>query len=55
MIEIKNLNKYYQSGGERVHALKDINIKFPNKGLIFILGPSGHYGYRLKEEQYLTI
>ena len=38
MIEIKNLNKYYQSGGERVHALKDINIKFPNKGLIFILG-----------------
>ena len=41
MIEIKNLNKYYQSGGERVHALKDINIKFPNKGLIFILGPSG--------------
>lgn len=41
MIKIENLNKYYQSGQEKIHALKNINLTFPDKGLIFILGPSG--------------
>ena len=41
MIELRNINKYYQSGTEKIHALKNINLVFPQKGLIFILGPSG--------------
>lgn len=41
MIELQNINKYYKSGQERFHALKNINIKFPEKGLVFITGKSG--------------
>ena len=41
MIKLENINKYYQSGTEKIHALKNINLVFPKKGLIFILGPSG--------------
>lgn len=41
MIKIDNLNKFYQSGEEKIHALKNINLTFPEKGLVFILGPSG--------------
>ena len=41
MIEIKNLNKYYNSGSQKFHALKDINLTFPEKGFYFITGKSG--------------
>ena len=41
MIKLENINKYYQSGDERVHALKNINLELPYKGLVFILGQSG--------------
>ena len=41
MIKLKNVNKYYQSGTERIHVIKDLNYEFPNTGLVFILGPSG--------------
>lgn len=41
MIEIKNLNKYYKSGQGAFHALKDINLTFPDKGIVFIAGKSG--------------
>ena len=41
MIVIKDLNKYYNSGGEKFHALKDINLTFKEKGMNFILGKSG--------------
>ena len=41
MIKLENINKYYQSGDERVHALKNINLELPYKGLVFVLGQSG--------------
>ena len=41
MIELQNINKYYKSGQGKFHALRDINIKFPEKGLVFITGKSG--------------
>ncbi len=42
MLEIKNLQKSYTSKkGEKTPALKGINLKFPDTGLIFVLGKSG--------------
>ena len=41
MIEIKNLNKYYKSGQGSFHALRDINLTLPDKGIVFIAGKSG--------------
>ena len=37
MIQIKNLSKKYND----FYALKDINLTFPSKGLIGIIGESG--------------
>ena len=41
MIKLTNINKYYKSGSEEFHALKDINLEFGEKGMHFILGKSG--------------
>lgn len=41
LVRIEHVNKYYTSGSEKIHALKDITLNFENKGLIFITGPSG--------------
>ena len=42
MLELKKINKTYRSKkASSCHALKNINIKFPDKGLVFILGKSG--------------
>ena len=42
MIEVKNLKKTYKpKKGAAVQALKGINLKFEEKGLVFILGKSG--------------
>jgi ABC-type lipoprotein export system ATPase subunit/ABC-type antimicrobial peptide transport system permease subunit len=42
MIELKNIQKIYKSKkAKNTVALKDISIKFPEKGLVFILGKSG--------------
>ena len=41
MIELKNVYKSYKTKNNEVRVLKDINIKLPSKGLIFILGKSG--------------
>lgn len=41
MITLKNVNKYYHSGGETIHPIDNLSITFPDKGLSFILGPSG--------------
>lgn len=41
MIEIKKLNKYYKSGQGNYHALRDIDLTLPDKGLVFIVGKSG--------------
>lgn len=42
MIELKNISKTYKSKkGLKTEALKDVSIKFEDKGLVFILGKSG--------------
>lgn len=41
MIRLVNINKYYTSGNDKIHVLKNLNYIFPDTGLIFILGPSG--------------
>ena len=42
MIEIKHLNKIYKSKKrKKCHALCDINLTFPDTGLVFVLGKSG--------------
>ncbi len=42
MIELKNVFKTYKSKkGQVTKALDDVSIKFPNKGMVFILGKSG--------------
>lgn len=42
MLKIKDLHKYYRSKkGEDYHALKGLNIDFPTKGFVFIIGKSG--------------
>lgn len=41
MIKLINVNKYYQSGQGKYHALRDINLVLPDKGMCFIVGKSG--------------
>lgn len=41
MIELKNLSKIYKLRSGEVRALDDVNIKLPEKGMVFILGKSG--------------
>ena len=41
MFELININKVYGDSKNSVKALKDISIKFPNKGLVAIIGTSG--------------
>lgn len=41
MIELININKYYKAGSTSFHALTDINLRFADKGMNFILGKSG--------------
>lgn len=41
MIELKNINKIYKGSKYSVQALKDINVKFGNVGLVSIVGTSG--------------
>ena len=42
MLEIKNLCKTYKTkGGVVVKALDDVSIKFPETGMVFLLGKSG--------------
>ncbi len=41
MLELKNIKKDYPAGGETVHALKGIDLKFRESEFVSILGPSG--------------
>ncbi|MFD1259286.1 MacB family efflux pump subunit [Entomomonas asaccharolytica] len=41
MIEVKNLNKYFGEGNNRVHILKDINLEIEKGDFIAIIGQSG--------------
>lgn len=42
MLEIKNIDKYYDKGkSNELHVLKDITLSLPDKGLVSFFGPSG--------------
>ncbi len=41
MLEIKNIQKYYKTKNEKIHALKKINLKFEQRGLVVLTGKSG--------------
>ncbi len=42
MLEVRNVTKIYrEKGGSETAALCDVNIMFPEKGLVFLLGKSG--------------
>ena len=42
MIQITDLNKTYSSKKKKkCHALKNVNLTFPDAGLVFVLGKSG--------------
>ncbi|MGJ7920184.1 ABC transporter ATP-binding protein [Neobacillus sp. LXY-4] len=41
IVEIKNLKKYYQMGGETLKALDDVSFSVNNGDFIAIIGPSG--------------
>lgn len=41
MIELKNINKIYESNGNRVHACKNINLKIEKNDIYGIMGLSG--------------
>lgn len=41
MLELKNITKDYEAGGEKVHALKGITLEFGKNEMVSILGQSG--------------
>ena len=41
MIKLIDINKYYSSQQGKFHALKNINITFPDQGMVYIVGKSG--------------
>ena len=42
MLQVKNLRKVYRpKRGEPVRALDGVSLKFPETGLVFVLGKSG--------------
>lgn len=42
MLELKHISKTYKTAkGVKTQALKDINLRFPEKGMVFVLGKSG--------------
>lgn len=41
VIEIKNLTKTYELGGETIHALQDVSLHINDGDFISIIGPSG--------------
>ncbi|MBR5741684.1 MAG: ABC transporter ATP-binding protein, partial [Firmicutes bacterium] len=41
MLELKDITKVYETGGETVHALKGIDLAFRESEFVSILGPSG--------------
>lgn len=41
MIKLKSINKYYSSGEEKLHALKNVDLDVKNGEFLAIIGPSG--------------
>lgn len=41
ILEIKDMNKYYQNGEEKLHVLKNVNLKVEEGEFLVVLGASG--------------
>lgn len=41
MVEVRNVSKRFQQGGDCIDALKNISLKVGNRELVMIVGPSG--------------
>lgn len=41
MIKLKGINKYYTSGEEKLHALKNVDLEIDKGEFLAIMGPSG--------------
>ena len=41
MIDLKNIYKWYQTGGARTFVLKDINLHIDEGEFVSVMGPSG--------------
>ena len=41
MIKLKGINKYYTSGDEKLHALKNVDLEIEKGEFLAIIGPSG--------------
>ena len=41
MLQVKSLSKTFKSHRSYQKALDDINVSFPEKGMVFIIGKSG--------------
>lgn len=41
MIELRNINKFYQTGTHQLHVLKDVNLEIDSGELVSIMGSSG--------------
>jgi putative ABC transport system ATP-binding protein len=41
MIQLKDIEKYYQSGAGRTYVLRRVNLEVPAGGFVTIMGPSG--------------
>lgn len=41
LINMKEINKYYQMGDNKIHILKDINLQIYKNEFVTIMGPSG--------------
>ena len=41
IIELKKINKYFGSGGNRVHVLKNIDLQIEKGDFVAIIGQSG--------------
>jgi len=41
MIELEDIGRSFQVGDEEVHALRDVNLRFPSGTYASIMGPSG--------------
>ena len=42
MLELKHIAKTYKTAkGVKTEAIKDINLRFPQRGMVFVLGKSG--------------
>ncbi len=41
MIHLQGIDRIFEVGDERVHALRDVNLRFPDASYVALMGPSG--------------